>query len=138
MVLLKIFFLRLWLRFLLLPLFLSFLDLVFSQCPGFLHVLCQNLLDLTFSLNKISISATVSSLSELLPYIFHIPLVRLDSGFPEQLPKFSFPYLTQFGFLYWLYFYFQVFSCLLIFFHCLFVFLNEFFCISSLRTSIIL
>lgn len=67
----------------------------FHNVPYFLSVLGLDVLDLTFSLTKVSTSFLLSSAPEILPSLV---LVKLSSEVFVDLLKFLFPFLSQFEF----------------------------------------
>lgn len=88
----------------------------FHNVPYFLSVWGLDVLDLTFSLTKVSISFLLSSVPEILPSLV---LVKLSSEVLVDLLKFLFPFVSQFEFSLVISFLLSCLELFIVLFHCL-------------------
>lgn len=101
----------LWLLsgFLLLPVFLLFVNLILSSCPRFPNILRLDfILDLTFSLIEVFMHSILSSMTETIAFFSYFLFIRLVSELPAKISKFLFSDSLHFRFLYWSYFHLQL------------------------------
>lgn len=104
------------------PVFFSFLYSYylyirsFHNVPYFLSVWGLDVLDLTFSLTKVSISFLLSSAPEILPSLV---LVKLSSEVFVDLLKFLFPFVSQFEFSLVISLLLSCLELFIVLFHCL-------------------
>lgn len=88
----------------------------FHNVPYFLSVWGLDVLDLTFSLTKVSISFLLSSAPEILPSPV---LVKLSSEVFVDLLKFLFPFVSQFEFSLVISLLLSCLELFIVLFHCL-------------------